>query len=208
MAVPKPHRFELVSGGSAFQPIFQGTDLTGWHISQVNHHGKTQAWKVENGAITGSQDKPGHGGILLTDRKFKNFEIEMELNPDYGCDSGLFLRANEKGEAYQVLLDYLDNGAIGGIYGERLKDVSGFVPNWQEVWKRGEWNHLKARIEGDVPHIQVWLNGIPVTDWRDTANHLPDGATEGMIAVQVHGGNRWIPGGKHRFRNISVRELP
>ncbi|MBC8167413.1 MAG: DUF1080 domain-containing protein [Bryobacteraceae bacterium] len=208
LAKPRPHRFELVPGESAFKAIFNGTDLSGWHISQVNHHGKTQEWKIEKDAITGTQDKPGHGGILLTDRKYKNFEVQLELNPDYGCDSGLFLRANEKGEAYQVLLDYLDGGAVGGIYGERLKDVSGYIPDWQAVWKRGEWNTLRARIEGDTPHIQVWVNDVQITDWRDTQNHLPDNASEGMIAVQVHGGNRWVPGGKHRFRNISVRELP
>jgi lysophospholipase L1-like esterase len=207
-AQPVAHRFELLPGDSAFRPIFNGTDLAGWHISQVNHHGSTQAWRVANGMITGSQDRPGNGGILLTDRKYRNFEVSLDINPDYGCDSGLFLRSNEKGEAYQILLDYLDGGAIGGIYGEGLKDVKGYIPNWRPVWKPNQWNHLVARIEGDVPHIQVWLNGARITDWRDTQNHLPGGALDGMIALQVHGGNRWIPGGLHRFRNIAVRELP
>jgi lysophospholipase L1-like esterase len=207
-AQPVAHRFELLPDDSAFRPIFNGTDLTGWHISQVNHHGTTQAWRATNGIITGSQDRPGDGGILLTDRKYRNFEVSLDINPDYGCDSGLFLRSNEKGEAYQVLLDYLDGGAIGGIYGEGLKDVKGYIPNWRAVWKANQWNHLVARIEGDTPHIQVWLNGSKITDWSDTENHLPGGATDGMIALQVHGGNRWIPGGLHRFRNIAVRELP
>jgi len=207
MAQPKSHKFQLVAGDSGFKPIFDGEDLEGWHISKVNHHGDTQGWKVEDGAITGTQDKPKNGGILLTDRKYRNFEVSLEVNPTYGCDSGLFLRATEKGEAYQVLLDYLDGGAIAGVYGEKLEGVRGAPVNWQPWWKRGDWNHLRARIEGDVPHIQVWLNGIQVSDWRDTANHLPGGATDGMIAVQVHGGNRWIPGGQHRFRNIVVREL-
>ena len=31
----------------------------------------------------------------------------MEVKPDWGCDSGLFLRSSESGEAYQVTLDYL-----------------------------------------------------------------------------------------------------
>lgn len=208
LALPQPHRFELVAGDSAFRPVFNGTDLTGWHISQVNHHGKTSGWAVERQAITGTQDRPGHGGILLTDKKYKNFEVTLEINPDYGCDSGLFLRATEKGEAYQVLLDYLDGGAVGGVYGERLQGVKSFVPAWQEWFKRGDWNHLRARIEGDTPHIQVWMNGIKITDWTDTANHLPGGATDGMVAVQVHAGNRWVPGSKHRFRNIAIRELP
>lgn len=207
MAQPVAHRFELMAGASAFKPIFNGTDLAGWHRSLINHHGVTEAWRVENGAITGMQDKPGHGGILLTDRKYRDFEIQLEINPDFSCDSGLFLRATEKGEAYQVLLDYLDGGIIGGIYGERLPEVKLQPAPWQDHFRRGEWNHLRARIEGAVPRIQVWLNGAKITDWRDTANHLPGGATEGMIAVQVHGGNRWIPGGKHRFRNLMVREL-
>ncbi len=190
-----------------FKKIFNGKDLKGWHISQVNHHGNTQ-WRVEKGVILGTQDKKGNGGILLTDKKYKNFEVYIELNPDFGCDSGLFLRSSEKGEAYQVMLDYLETGNVGGIYGERLKDVKGTPSkDWEKHWKKGEWNSIRARIEGDVPHIQVWINGVQVTDWTDTANHAADGATEGMIAVQVHAGNRWVDGGYHRFRNIAVKEL-
>jgi lysophospholipase L1-like esterase len=210
-ALPVEHKFELVTGDSAFRPIFDGKDLTGWHISQVNHHGNTGEWKVADGVLNGGQDKPGNGGIVLTDRKYRNFEVSLEINPDYGCDGGLFLRSTEKGEAYQVMIDYLDGGVVGGVYGEGLTGLptgrQGSLPNWREAWKTG-WNHLRARIEGDVPHIQVWLNGIKIADWRDSANHLPGGAVDGMVALQVHGGNRWIPGSKHRFRNVMVRELP
>lgn len=191
-----------------FTPIFNGKDLSGWHISQTNHHGTTQAWKVEDGVITGTQDKPGHGGVLLTDKKYKDFEVYIEVNPDFGCDSGLFLRSNEKGHAYQVMLDYLEGGSVGGIYGEGLEGVKGARgEGWEKVWKKGEWNSIRARIEGEVPHIQVWMNGTKIVDWTDTANHAADGATEGMIAVQVHAGKRWVDGGKHRFRNIAVKEL-
>jgi hypothetical protein len=191
-----------------FTRIFSGKDLSGWHISKTNHHGATPDWRVENGVITGTQNPPGKGGILLTDRKYRNFEVSLELNPDFGCDSGLFLRSSEAGEAYQVMLDYLPKGNMGGIYGERLKGVQGSRADWEPHWKKGDWNHIRARIEGDVPHIQVWLNGVKITDWTDTANHAAGGATDGMIAVQVHMGDRWVEGGRHRFRNIAVKELP
>ena len=192
---------------AGFKKIFNGKNLKGWHVSQVNHHGNTQ-WRVEKGVLLGTQDKPGNGGILLTDRKYRNFEVYLELNPDFGCDSGLFLRSSEKGEAYQVMLDYLEKGNMGGIYGERLKDVKGApAKTWQQHWRKGEWNSIRARIEGDAPHIQVWMNGVQITDWTDTANHAAEGATEGMISVQVHGGTRWTAGGYHRFRNIAVKEL-
>jgi hypothetical protein len=194
---------------AGFTPIFDGKDLAGWHISVKTGHGTSQAWKAENGMITGTQDKPGNGSILLTDRKYRNFEVFLELKPDWGCDGGLFLRSNEKGQAYQVMLDYLPTGAVGGVYGEGLQNVKTDLPaDWEKHWKKGEWNTIRARIEGDVPHITVWMNGDRITDWTDTANHAAGGATDGMIAVQVHGGDRCTPGLFHRFRNIAVKELP
>jgi hypothetical protein len=200
---------------AGFTPIFNGKDTSGWHISQVNHHGNTKAWTVKDGVLMVTQDKPGNGGILLTDKRYKNFEVSLEINPDFGCDGGLFLRSNEKGQGYQVMIDYLERGSVGGIYGEGLKDVKAdnakARAEWQKLYKKGEWNHLRARIEGDIPHIQVWLNGTQIVDWTDSANHLNDGATDGMIAVQAHFTNektpRWVPGGFHRFRNIAVKEL-
>lgn len=200
-----------------FTAIFNGRDLSGWHISEVNHHGNTRAWTVKDGVLMVTQDRPGNGGILLTDKQYKNFEVSLEINPDWGCDGGLFLRSNEKGQGYQVMIDYLEGGSVGGIYGEGLKGVrpdNTKAREWQKYWKKGDWNHLRARITGDVPHIQVWLNGEQLVDWTDTENHLVDGATSGMIAVQAHLSDpkspktRWVQGGYHRFRNIAVKELP
>ena len=215
-AQPKPHHFELVSVPAeaanvpaGFTPIFNGKDLTGWHVSQTNHHGNSKAWRVENGVLSGAQDRKGNGGILLTDKKYRNFEIYLEVNPDWGCDGGLFLRSTEAGEAYQVMIDYLPEGSVGGVYGEGLKGVAVFAaPGWQQSWKKGEWNSIRARIDGEIPRITVSLNGTQLTGWSDTANHLPGGAEDGSIALQVHMGDRWAEGGKHRFRNVAIRELP
>jgi hypothetical protein len=204
---------------SGFRKIFNGHDLTGWHISQTSPHGNTRGWTVRNGVLSGTQDPVGNGGILLTDRKYHDFEVQLELQPDYGCDGGLFLRSSEDGKAYQIMFDYLDGGSVGGVFGEGLEKIEGgtgqrSAPEWSKRWKRGDWNHLRARIEGEIPHIQVWLNGTQIVDWTDSHNRLPNGATEGMLALQVHKNDphwksqRWVPGGVHRFRNIQVKELP
>src|SRR5206468_542393 len=92
----------------------------------------------------------------------------MEVWPDCGCDSGLFLRSSEAGEAYQVMLDYLPGGAMGFIYGERLQGVSmgqGFAnlspaeraermrkrdEIWQKAWKREQWNSVRALMVGPI----------------------------------------------------------
>jgi len=213
-----------------FTPIFNGTDLTGWHVSKTNHHGTTPDYRVVHGLIVGTQNPKGKGGILLTDKKYKNVEVYMEIKPDWGCDSGLFLRSSEAGEAYQVTLDYLPGGGMGGIYGEELKGVGASAAEakltqeerqararqrtetWQKAWKREAWNSVRARIEGDVPHITVWINDQLVNDFTDTANHAANGAADGMIAIQMHFSDpkvpRWVDGGFWRWRVIAVKELP
>lgn len=205
--------FLLAQSGSipeGFTPIFNGSNIAGWHISMTNHHGNTREWRIIDGALTGRQSPDGNGGILLTDKRYKNFEVYIELMPDFGCDGGLFLRSTEEGVAYQVMLDYLEGGNVGGVYGEGMADkMKGTSSDeWHQHWKKGEWNAIRARIEGDVPHIQVWMNGHQITDWTADQNTLPEGATDGMIAVQVHRGQRWVEGGMHRFREIAVKELP
>jgi len=75
-----------------FTPIFNGKDLSGWHISKTNHHGTTPDYRVLHGMIVGNQSPIGQGGILLTDKRYKNVEVYMEVKPDWGNDSGLFLR--------------------------------------------------------------------------------------------------------------------
>jgi hypothetical protein len=196
-----------------FTEIFNGTDIAGWHVSRTNHHGTMPLFRVLDGILIGTQDPPGKGGILLTDKQYKNVEVFLEIKPDWGCDGGLFLRSSEAGEAYQVMLDYLPGGNMGGVYGERLQGVSAAsAQTWRKAWKREEWNTVRARIEGDVPHIQVWINGELVTDFTDTGNHAKDGATAGMLAIQMHYSNdttkRWVPGGFWRWRTIAVKELP
>lgn len=193
---------------AAAEPIFNGRDLTGWHPSATNHHGQTRAWHVEDGVLVGAQERDGVGGVLLTNRPYRNVEVALDVWPDFGCDSGLLLRSSEDGAAYQVMIDYLEGGNVGGVYGERLQELDSKVNReWVQAWRPREWNHLRARIEGTVPHITVWINDTMITDWTDTANHAAGGAANGAIGLQVHGGSRWRPGGRIRFRNITVREL-
>ena len=103
----------------------------------------------------------------------------------------------------------LSQTSMCGIYGERLDGVETTLSKgWEDAWKKDAWNFLRARITGAVPHIEVWLNAKKITDFQDSSNHLPGGATDGMIAVQVHGGTeRWKEGGFQRFRNLAVKRL-
>src|SRR6187399_902391 len=119
----------FLSAGAAddgFEAIFDGKTLNGWHVSAKSGHSRTSKnttggdWKVVDGAITGTQDIPGNGGIVLTDKKYSEFEITLEMNNDFGPDSGLFLRCTEDGKCYQGLIDFHSGGSLMGLYGEGL----------------------------------------------------------------------------------------
>ncbi len=101
--------------------LFDGKTLKGWHKNPEKiGHGTGGRWYVEDGAIVGEQDPPGsgNGGILLSDRKFADFEVSIDMNHDWGPCSGFFLRGNDKGQCFQVMVDFHDGGNVGHIYGE------------------------------------------------------------------------------------------
>src|SRR5262245_47270217 len=112
---------------TGFVPIFDGKSLAGWHVSAKTGHSRASQnqtggkWIVEDGAIVGSQDIPANGGIIITDKKYSDFEVKLEMKNDFGPDSGLFLRSTEDGKAWQAMIDYHADGNLMGIYGEGLQ---------------------------------------------------------------------------------------
>lgn len=218
---------------SGFVEIFDGKTLDGWHVStQTGHSGasghKTGGrWVVEDGAITGSQDIPGNGGIIITDKEYGDFEVIVEMDNDFGPDSGLFLRSNEKGQAYQYLVDYHNGGNVSGLYGEGLPkgfhirnyqfldSVEKIAPyeapfplpikpeDWPKFWQHGKWHQLRAKIIGNPPKITTWIDGVKFMEWEDPNKQHPD---KGGIALQVHGGGDYTKQFV-RYRGIRVREL-
>ena len=237
-SVPDYRRYDAPSAPiklpDGFAPIFNGRDLSGWHISKTARHGTTPDFHVQNGVILGTQQPIGRGGLLITDKKYRNFELYMEVKADWGADSGLFLRTTEEGAAYQVTLDYLPGGSMGRVIQEgglvgvgrpvgqeatpRPAAATPGVPAasappstdpGMNAWKHNDWNSVRVRVEGDNPHVTVWINDVKVSDFTDPANRAVGGMVEGPIAIQVHGGDaRWLPGNFWRWRNMGVRELP
>jgi 3-keto-disaccharide hydrolase len=223
----------------AYVSIFDGKSLKGWHVSAQSGHSRTSKnktggkWVVKDGIITGTQDQPGNGGLIITDKKYKNFEVVLEMKNDFGLDSGLFLRSTENGKAYQAMIDYYTGGNLMGIYGEGLggfhyrnysfldspdkitADIKGkdkgptplpvSPEKWPTFWKTGKWNELKASIQGNPPTVKTWINGVKFMEWTDTKKRLPD---DGGIALQVHGGapDRFF-GKTVRYRKIRVKVL-
>ena len=198
-----------------FKPIFNGKNLRGWHVSRTNHHGTTLSARVENGLLVIEQKPIGEGGLLLTDKRYRDFELYLEVMPDWGCDGGIFLRSNEEGNAYQITIDYMPKNTVGSLITEGIPAMKGTgprrPPDWQKIWKRDAWNSFRVRMIGEAPHVTIWMNDEQIADYTDDANHALGGLRDGMIALQLHFTNatapRNIPHGVHRFRNIAIKEV-
>lgn len=161
---------------AGFVQLFDGKSLEGWHKNpQRIGHGTGGIWKTEDGTITGAQDPPGsgNGGILLTDEKFGDFELRLEINPDWGVCSGLFLRSNDTGQCLQMMVDYHDGGNVGHIYGE---GTGGF--NTRPFDINGELNDgklagLKFVGKEEAPPITYSISGeeycalYKVNEWNE-----------------------------------------
>jgi hypothetical protein len=205
---------------AGFTPLFNGKNLKGWHISRTSHQGTTGNFFVENGAIVLKQNPYGQGGVLLTDKKFKDFELYAEVKIDSFCNGGIFIRSTESGQAYQIEL--ANPGGTGSLFGEALQiSKSATTNDVAKIWKANDWNSFRVQMIGEVPKITLWINDQLMWEVQQPQNDFTAGAVEGMIGLQSHwtaqyqstpGGfnmpGAWRPGASHQFRNLAIKELP
>jgi hypothetical protein len=207
---------------AGFTPLFDGRTLEGWHVSRTSHQGTTPDVRVEDGAIVLRQDPYGQGGVLLTDRRYADFELYLEVLPDAGTNGGIFFRSTESGSAYQVEVEGAGLGGTGNLLGEMLRvTTSARAEGLREVWREGEWNSFRLRVEGAIPRVALWVNDVLMWDTTAVRNDAIADARTGYIGLQTHwsatytqvpGGSccerSWKPGAAHRYRNLWIRELP
>lgn len=201
-------------------PLFDGQSFNGWH--GFNKTGEIPNWAIEDGALVClGAAADAHGGDIVTDKEYDNFELTWDWKVTPGANSGVMYHViedakyqapYETGPEYQVIDD------IG--FPEKLEDwqkaaadYAMYLPNEKKQLKPvGEWN--SSKIVFNRGHVEHWLNGekvIEFTAWDDAWNKLktdgkwkdyPDygSAKKGHIALQDHGN-------KVYFKNIMIREL-
>ncbi|GBD37206.1 hypothetical protein HRbin36_02336 [bacterium HR36] len=167
-----------------FTALFNGKDLSGWQ----NAGKQAQFWKVENGVL----HYVGKGGSnLVTEKKFRDFELYVDWKIEKGGDSGIYLRG-------QPQVQIWDNKEGSGGLWNNPPGSPGKVPLVVADNPPGQWNTFHIIMKGD--RVTVYLNGKKVVD---NAVFQPGGkpaASEGPIHLQIHGSPLW-------FRNIFIKEL-
>ena len=201
--------------GEKWTPLFNGKSLDGW----VQHGGKAK-FEAVGGEIVGSCVPNTGNSFLCTTRSYTNFVLELEFKVADELNSGVQIRSEcsdvptemvwqgktikfpaDRVHGYQIEIDPSARAWTGGLYDEArrgwLQDLKTNAVA-QAAFKKSEWN--KFRIECQGESIKSWVNGTPVTDYKDSLTPA------GFIALQVHSvGKREEPLQVH-FRNLRISE--
>lgn len=185
-------------------PIFNGTDLTGWNI--LPDH--ASEFNVVDGAIRITNGN----GQIETDALYKNFLFQVDIfsNGEH-LNSDVFVRGPKgvfwKGLEMQVRNQWMrddrtravDFGS-GGLYGVQ--------PARKVVSNDGEWFNETIIANGN--HFATWVNGYQVTDYFDMRPVHPEGDGKngyvnqaGTIHLQGHD-----PTTDLSFKNILLQQYP
>ncbi len=188
-----------------FVSLMPETGLEGWVMMAGNPERAAQAWRVaEDGRLICDGR---YGGWLRSEKSYKDFVLRFEYAICRGGNSGVFLRATEKGNPAFTGMEL----QIADDYGKRpttrsAMSLYGSVAPAQNLSKRtGGWNTVEVTCQGS--RLQVVWNGEealdvdlsdPTIPYKETP--LPERAQEGYIGLQNHGSMA-------QFRSITIKEL-
>ena len=191
-----------------YTPIFDGKTLKGW--TQRNG---TATYRVENGAIVGKTKEGSPNSFLCTDKLYGNFDLKFEVKVDNGLNSGVQIRSQTKdgpkgrvnGPQVEIEMSGTNGAESGYIYGEAaggwMTPADKRKPH--KHFKDGEWNTY--RVVANDAHIQVWINGVQISDLVDKEKLKSH--PKGFIGLQVHGIRKGSGPFEVSWRNLGIIEL-
>lgn len=179
--------------------MFNGKDLGGWKT--------TGNWVVEDDNVITLDPREGEHGwkryndYLTTDRKYKNFVLDLEFKFNEKGNSGVFMRIGD-------LKDHVSSGFEVQIIDTHGKenvghhDCGGVIrtqgPSKNMVKPAGEWNRYNITLNDN--QLTVVLNGEKIIDIDLSKSAMKDRPLEGYISFQDEAKRVW-------YRNVTIKEL-
>lgn len=199
-----------LSGDEEAVVLFDGKSLAGWTMAS----GKpiTGGWEA---ATDGTIHRFARAGDIVTERVFRDFELEFEFKAAPGTNSGVKYRYGDYG-GKRIGLEYQvehNPKAKGPTRHTTASLYDLFAPTAAtKPLPETEWNRARIVVSGD--RIEHWLNGekrvsvvIGSPEWKSALDkskfreQADFGAKPGRILLQEHGGEVW-------FRSLRLKELP
>lgn len=207
---------------AGWQLLFDGVSSDGWHAYGSKTIGT--AWKIANGTLYFDANKDGQpktGGDIVSDKEYKNFELQLDWKIDKAGNSGVCIYVNEDKSRYASMwnsgpeIQIVDNEGHpdGKIFKHQAGDLYDMIAAKTHAEKPAlQWNTYLIRCVNGK--LDVYLNKVYIistmlwdANWsaliaNSKFKDMPGfGSFKiGRIGLQDHGNNVW-------FRNIKIREL-
>ncbi len=209
---------EKTETASAFESIFNGIDLEGWHLDHIAEDDSLaqEVFKIENGELI--LDTPGTEEFvwLTYDTPQTDFTLRLKFVayadavgncgiqfrdtwvPDNFPRHGFDLASNVP-ESTGFIWDFQEQWlpyAMEGGY--KAENFTGYHPEgWTYKWSTDPdpWNVFEVSVVGK--QVKSVLNGKTIIDWDGAEKIL----SEGHIAIEVHRQQAF----RFRFKDIELK---
>ena len=199
--------------------LFNGKDLTGWHIDVPEMDDNTQAinpFIVRDHMLVSMGNPRGH---LITDSIYQDYRLEIDYRfPGEPGNCGVLVHASTPRALYnmfpksmEIQMEHKNAGdfwcIVEDVEGNNMEERRGPKENWgitegkgrriqnltdDSESELGQWNTMIIECRGDT--IKVWVNGELVNEgFNSTAN-------KGQIGLQAEGA-------EVEFKKIEITHL-
>jgi hypothetical protein len=215
--------------------LWDGKTTTGWRGAKLLKFPE-RGWAINDGlleVLSSTGGESTNGGDIVTEKKFKNFILEVDFQITEGANSGIkyFVDTElNKGEGssigceFQILDDKNHPDAKLGVNGNRTigslydlikangQEFNQYLPNEKYVNGFDQWNRARIVVNGQI--VQHFLNGCKVVEYVR--------GTQQWHALVAYSKYRQWPGfgdsetgnillqdhgNNVRFKNIKIKEL-
>lgn len=215
--------------------LWDGKTTNGWRGAKLDHFPE-KGWKIEDGilmVLPSDGGESANGGDIVTEKKYKNFVLEVDFQLTKGANSGIkyFVDTElNKGEGssigceFQILDDRNHPDAKLGVEGNRTlgslydlitangKEFNPYLPTNKYVNGFSQWN--RARVEVNGKHVVHYLNGIKVVEYERNTQMWRALVAYSKYKVWPHFGEAELGnillqdhGNLVKFKNIKIKEL-
>lgn len=212
---------------AGYDLLFNGLDLDNWHAYRTDK--VTDAWTIKTNAPLGVRIENGNGSTLpiLTDKKYTNFDLKVDVQTPAAGNSGIFTRyeevATQSGNARSgpelQICGPSHSDCVGATkhFGS-CYDMFGVKESIRTTWYNppGQWNQIRI-VAFDSNYVH-YGNGKKLLEYKiGTADFLRAYNESKYVSDGNNGRYYHIhPGGillQHHgeigisFRNLKAREL-
>ncbi len=170
-------RMAVAQSAKPSSALFKSDSLTCWHVlPDTESEEARNTWNMERGVLTSMAPVQGtiSRSLLVSEQSYRDFELAIEVQPDWGICAGIYVRFNDEHQGFRVAVDYRDRGGVGYVHGIGL---GGFTDRSWEILgdyaPGGELLDLIARprsaMMGPEPLItpETWLNAWKRDAWNE-----------------------------------------